>query len=256
MPPGVRLSLLLVLALLILPGMGWVPQAWGEARPVLLRPGTTGLTLVARTALATPGRLLDRLLGRQTGGPPLVALTFDDGPYPMYTPALLDLLRHHGARATFFLTGAGTRDHPELARQIAEEGHELANHTFSHRREADLTPSELESEVIATEREIERATGRQTRLFRPAGGGMSPAMLDTVGRLGYTTVLETVNPGDWWIRDPGELYRGSFRGRLRGGVVLMHSGSYGTLQALPTVLADLEAKGLRFVTVGDLMRAR
>ena len=256
MPPGVRLALLFVLALLILPGMARVPQAWEEARPVLLAPGTTGAALVVGTALATPGRLLDRLLGRETGGPPLVALTFDDGPYPMYTPALLDLLRRHGARATFFVTGAGVRDHPELARQIAEEGHELANHTFSHRREADLTPTELESEVIAAEREIELATGHRTRFFRPAGGGMSPSMLDTVGRLGYTTVLETVNAGDWWVRDPGELYRGSFRGRLRGGLVLMHSGSYGTLQALPTVLADLRAKGLRFVTMGDLARAR
>ena len=219
---------------------------------MVLPPGTTFQGLELRTTLGIPARLALRLVGRETAGPPRVALTFDDGPYPMYTPALLDLLRRHRARATFFLTGLATREYPDLARQVAREGHEVANHTFSHRREADLVKGRFRDEVLQAEEEILRVTGRRTRYFRPAGGRLSPEMRQTLGDLGYTTILWSVNTGDWWQRDPGALYRGVLRGRVRGGIVVMHSGSFGMLEALPTVLADLQRKGIRCVTVSEL----
>lgn len=250
------LPLSLVGALLILHAIEAFPQAMRTARPVVMPPSSTFLGLELAAAAGTPLELARTMLDLEPEGPPLVALTFDDGPYPMYTPALLDVLRRRGARATFFLTGASTRDHPELARQIADEGHELANHTYSHRRESELRPAELEAEILGAEREIRDATGITTRYFRPAGGALSPEMLATSGRLGYTTVMETVNTGDWWQREPGDLYRAALKGRVRGGIILMHTGSYGMLEALPTVLDELEKKGLRCVTVGDLLRTQ
>lgn len=250
------LPVLLVGALTILPAIELFPQALRNARPVVMTPSMGFQHLELAAALGAPGELLREALGTQLDGPPLVALTFDDGPYPLYTPALLDVLERRGARATFFVTGSAVRDQPELARQIAERGHELANHTFSHRREAQLGPGELAREILAAEREIRETTGFRTRLFRPAGGAYSPAMLATAGGLGYSTVRETVNTGDWWQREPGDLYRAALRGRVRGGIVLMHAGSYGMLEALPTVLDELDRKGLRCVTVSDLLRAQ
>lgn len=250
------LPLMLIGAFSILHAIEAFPQAFRTARPVVMPPSSTFLGMELDAALGAPLELVRSMLDLEPEGPPIVALTFDDGPYPMYTPALLDLLRRRGARATFFVTGASTRDHPELARQIADEGHELANHTWSHRRESELAPEELEAEILGAEREIEAATGVRTRYFRPAGGALSPEMLATAGRLGYTTVMETVNTGDWWQKEPADLYRAALRGRVRGGIILMHTGSYGMLEALPTVMDELERKGVRCVTVGDLLRAQ
>jgi peptidoglycan/xylan/chitin deacetylase (PgdA/CDA1 family) len=185
-----------------------------------------------------------------------VALTFDDGPYPLYTPLLLEVLRRHSVKATFFVTGQAVRQYPQLARQIAADGHELANHTFTHRRGSELSEAELAQEILDTEQALREVVGVVPSLFRPAGGNLSRAQQALVGRLGYTTVLYTVNPGDWWVRDPEEVSELTMSGRQEEGVILLHSGSMSTLRALPGVLARLRQRGLAPVTVGRLAQAR
>lgn len=181
-----------------------------------------------------------------------IALTFDDGPYPLYTPLLLDILKHYHVKATFFVVGIHVREYPQLARQIVADGHEIANHTNHHRRERDLSQQELMQEILDCEAAIQDVTGQRPRLFRPAGGFLTEAGIATVQKLGYTLCNATVNPGDWWQRDPDLLIRFSYRGRSREGVTLMHSGALGIVRAMPGYINALRAKGFDFVTVSEL----
>jgi peptidoglycan/xylan/chitin deacetylase (PgdA/CDA1 family) len=182
----------------------------------------------------------------------LIALTFDDGPYPLYTPLLLEILKHYQVKATFFVVGIHIREFPSLARQIVADGHEIANHTHRHRRERDLSQAELRDEILGCELAVSEVTGKRPRLFRPAGGFLSQEGIQTVQNLGYTMCNATVNPGDWWQRDPDLLIRFSYRGRSREGVTLMHSGALGIVRALPGYINALRAKGFEFVTVSQL----
>lgn len=184
----------------------------------------------------------------------LIALTFDDGPYPLYTPLLLEILKHYKVRATFFVVGIHVREFPSLTRQIVKDGHEIANHTNRHRRERDLSQEELRDEILGCELAVGEVTGQRPKLFRPAGGFLSPEGIQTVQNLGYTLCNATVNPGDWWQRDPDLLIRFSYRGRSREGVTLMHSGALGIVRALPGYINSLRAKGFDFVTVSELAR--
>ena len=182
----------------------------------------------------------------------LIALTFDDGPYPLYTPLLLEILKHYHVKATFFVVGIHVREFPALARQIVRDGHEIANHTMHHRRERDLSQTELRDEILGCELALGEVTGVHPRLFRPAGGFLTQDGIQTVQNLGYTMCNATVNPGDWWQRDPDLLIRFSYRGRSREGVTLMHSGALGIVRALPGYINALKAKGFEFVTVSEL----
>ncbi len=184
----------------------------------------------------------------------LIALTFDDGPYPLYTPLLLDILKHYKVKATFFVVGIHVKEFPALSRQIVADGHEIANHPNRHRRERDLSQEELRGEILGCEQAILEVTGQRPRCFRPAGGFLSDEGIQTVQNLGYTSCNATVNPGDWWQRDPEMLIRSSYRGRSREGVTLMHSGTLGIVRALPGYINALKAKGFEFVTLSELAR--
>lgn len=121
-------------------------------------------------------------------------------------------------------------------------GHEIANHTYTHRRERDLSPADFREELLKTEEAVEMATGDRPRCFRPAGGSVSETGLATVQQLGYTLCNATINPGDWWQRDPDILIHSSYRGRSREGVTLMHSGAMGTIKAMPGYINALKSR--------------
>lgn len=257
--PRWRLPLLSGLLLLVagLALAQTVPRYYENALSPFVRPDRPLGTREARAALQTPADMVNALMGRAPDDyrARLVAFTFDDGPYPMYTPLLLDTLERYQVRATFFLVGSKIREFPELARQVAAGGHELANHTDSHRRGAELGPDGLVQDILRCEASLVEKTGVRPHLFRPAGGFLAPPLLKRVQELGYTTVGDTVNPGDWWVSDPRKLLEGAFRGRNREGIVLLHTGSVDTVQMLPQLIGQLRAKGFRFVTVSQLAAA-
>ncbi len=107
-------------------------------------------------------------------------------------------------------------------------------------------------EILGCEQAILDVTGQRPRCFRPAGGFLTDEGVQTVQNLGYTSCNATVNPGDWWQRDPDMLIRSSYRGRSREGVTLMHSGALGIVRALPGYINALKAKGFEFVTLSEL----
>src|SRR3954471_15062973 len=138
------------------------------------------------------------------GGEHQVALTFDDGPDPKWTPQVLDILKARGVKAAFFLVGVNAEKYPDLVRRIVAEGHEIGNHSYYHPNLAICWPEHVRVELNATQLLIETITGRSTTLFRPPyAADTSPskitelAPLQLAQDLGYLVVLENIDPQDW-----------------------------------------------------------
>ncbi len=187
---------------------------------------------------------------------PLVALTFDDGPHPGYTPQILDVLRRAGAKATFFVVGEQAARYPELVRAIARDGHCLGNHTQHHRRLWRLSAQEVAAEVRACNVVLQAICGRPAKIFRPPGGRCDGTATEVIGSLGLVQTGWTLDTSDF--REPGEdyIFRYTTSRMKPGAVVLMHDGAYQSLRVLPSAITRLQRGGYRFVTVEDLLRDR
>jgi cellulose synthase/poly-beta-1,6-N-acetylglucosamine synthase-like glycosyltransferase/peptidoglycan/xylan/chitin deacetylase (PgdA/CDA1 family) len=195
-----------------------------------------------------------------------IALTFDDGPDPVWTPRVLDLLRQHGAKATFFVVGAEVNKHPELVRRMLAEGHEVGSHTFTH---ADLTSApdwRRDLEITLARNAIAGATGRQVTLFRPPYSSVSSGVtaadyvaMREVARTGHVAVLADLDTNDW--RRPGVeaiVKAATPPTPGDGAVVLMHDGGGDraqTLAALEILLPTLAEQGYQFRTVSAAIDA-
>ncbi|MDQ7804487.1 polysaccharide deacetylase family protein [Amycolatopsis sp. A133] len=171
-----------------------------------------------------------------------VALTFDDGPYPETTPALLAALGT--TRATFFLWGEHAAAHPDLVRAIAAAGHTIGNHTWTHPQLTTLTVAGIDQEVRRTQDLLTRLTGIRPALFRPPYGDTDPSVARTLAAHGLTEVLWSVDTRDWAGCSADEIVAAAGQAQP-GGTVLMHEGRPATLDAVPRILAALTARGLR-----------
>lgn len=150
---------------------------------------------------------------------PVLALTFDDGPHPQYTPQVLDLLQQYQAKATFFVVGQSAEQHPELIDRIKAEGHALGNHTYSHPVMPQLPGRQRRGEVRACGRLLR---DQSMRLFRPPWGAQTRASRFDLLRLGYRVVTWDVIVEDWLEQTPVGLARRIMDGAKPGGIVLLH----------------------------------
>ena len=172
-----------------------------------------------------------------------VGLTFDDGPYPATTTALLDALDAAGLRATMFNTGRNAAGDPGLARAQVDAGMWIANHSWSHPHMTGLSPEEMASEVSRTQDAIERATGVTPKLFRPPYGETDAALREVADRFGLTEVLWDVDPQDWNGASTEEIVAAA--ATLQDGqVILLHDNYQATIDAIPRIAADLAERGL------------
>ncbi len=183
---------------------------------------------------------------------PEVALTIDDGPHPMVTPLMLDILAREGVKATFFVVGQKCEQYPGLVRMIARAGHELANHAYSNRRLSVLPADEAWAEVAACQQIVERLTGQQMRYYRPPGGRCSPHGLRAVASLGYTVALWSRNTGDWRKPAPEVICHNATAGLMAGDIILMHQGEMCSVRALPQIIERTRAMGLEPVTLAQM----
>ena len=176
-----------------------------------------------------------------------VALTFDDGPQPTWTPKVLDLLRSTGVKATFCLVGTEAKQYPALVKRIVREGHTLCNHTWHHELDLGTKPeAEIRANLEATNREIRRAVpGAKIKYFRHPGGLWTAAAIKVARELGMNALGWDVDPLDW-KKPSAEAIRSRVINQARpGSIVLLHDGGgdrSATLAACPSILSELKRK--------------
>ncbi|MCS6775905.1 MAG: polysaccharide deacetylase family protein [Chloroherpetonaceae bacterium] len=184
----------------------------------------------------------------------VVALTFDDGPKPGLTETLLRVLRQEQVVATFFVIGRHVSDYPDLARQIVEAGHELANHSYTHSNLTRLSPEVIARELLQTQVAIQSATGRVPRFVRPPGGNWNPKVAQVARDWGLTPCMWTVDVYGSEVVGAQQVADAVLQQVRPGSIILMHNGKMSTLQALPTVIRELKRRGYGFVTVDTMAR--
>ena len=193
-----------------------------------------------------------------SGGDPasgMVALTFDAGSVDGPALTILDTLRAYNLRVTFFLTGQWVESYPAVARRVAEDGHELSNHTYFHPDLVNLSNDKILWELDYTNGIIERELGRTSKpWFRPPFGSRNQRVLDLARQLGYRSIYWTLDSGDWRTNATaaGVLYK-VLQNAGGGDIVVHHVAAYQTAEALPGIIDGLQAQGLRIVTVSELL---
>jgi peptidoglycan/xylan/chitin deacetylase (PgdA/CDA1 family) len=186
---------------------------------------------------------------------PYIAMTFDDGPSATLTPKLLDLLAARHIKATFFVIGENVAEHPEILARATREGHEIGNHSWSHPNFAKMSDERVRQQLWRTDTAIQSASGRRPILMRPPYGSITTREKRWIhNELGYDIILWDVDPYDW--KRPGSAV---VRNRILkethpGSIVLSHDIHPGTIEAMPSTLDALAAKGFKFVTVSELIR--
>jgi peptidoglycan/xylan/chitin deacetylase (PgdA/CDA1 family) len=200
---------------------------------------------------AVGGRLPVQLRQEDLDG---VAITFDDGPHPHGTPAVLEALREAGARATFFLAGEQVAQRPALVGEIVAAGHRVELHCHRHRNQLRLTPRQLLEDADRAVAAIEEASGQAVADYRPPYGIFSAAGLRAIRGRGWRPVLWSQWGRDWTRRaTPASIARKVTERSRAGDVLLLHDADYysapgswvRTAAALPTILEELEARGLK-----------
>ncbi|SFL67083.1 polysaccharide deacetylase family sporulation protein PdaB [Gracilibacillus orientalis] len=183
-----------------------------------------------------------------------VALTFDDGPHPKVTPQILDTLEEHDAKVTFFMLGTQVEYYPTLAKQVAEAGHEIGNHSFNHTDMTKVGQSEIKEEFKDTNELIKEATGMQPTTIRPPYGAYDQNLLTVSEELASTTILWSVDSLDWKSRDADSINKTVINNVDNGAIILMHDIHQPTADALSELLTNLENEGYDFVTVSELLQ--
>jgi peptidoglycan/xylan/chitin deacetylase (PgdA/CDA1 family)/glycosyltransferase involved in cell wall biosynthesis len=206
----------------------------------------------------------DRVVARESGSTHDVALTFDDGPSPRWTPRIAAVLRRLHAPATFFVVGSEVVRYPGVVRRLYGEGFEFGDHTFTHAYLTALPAWERNLEISSTQSALAGAAGVTTKLLRPPSSSTLRALtakdakaLAPFARRGYAIVLTELDTRDWERgRSVASIVDAGIPRGPRGGIVLMHDGGGDrsrTVAALPSIVERLRARGYRLVTVSDLL---
>ena len=185
---------------------------------------------------------------------PYIAMTFDDGPSAALTPKLLDLLAARHIKATFFVLGENVAEHPDIVARAAQEGHEIASHSWSHPNFAKMSLEGVRSQLQRTDDAIASAAGKRPTLFRPPYGSITAREKEWIhDQFGYDIILWDVDPNDWKRPGPAVVRNRILKETRPGSIVLSHDIHPGTVEAMPTTFDELEAKGFKFVTVSELI---
>ncbi|MGQ9523399.1 MAG: polysaccharide deacetylase family protein [Armatimonadota bacterium] len=190
----------------------------------------------------------------------LAALSFDDGPHPEFTPAILDVLDKHNVRATFFMVGSLVELYPEIAREVAERGHAIGNHTYTHPTSLELLPAwAISREIEKGAEAIERVTGQSPLLFRPPRGQLGPNAAAVLKTLRYKVVMWSVSADHHDASTPHEMAARVLARICPGMIVLLHDGStparWRDVVAAEIVIEALQQRGYKLVTVPELLQS-
>ena len=210
--------------------------------------------------MAPMGQWYGRTLACGVRGSKQIALTFDDGPNDPHTLKLLDVLAKHHVRATFFMIGRYVQQRPDVARAVAQAGHVIGNHTFTHPLLIFRSAAETRRQLIDCNKALEDALGARATLFRPPFGGRRPATFRIARELGLQPVMWNVTGYDW-NAPPAEIIEKKVVGQMRGGdVILLHDGGHRafgadraqTVIATENLIRRFKDEGYEFVTVEEM----
>ena len=198
----------------------------------------------------------------------MVALTFDDGPKAEFSLPVLDVLDQYGVKATFFVIGRDAEEEPDVILRMAEQGHEIGNHSYSHPQLERLSQKRIARELRKTNQVIQSIIGVSPTLFRAPGGGQGERVLREVRRQGLQAVAWTINTADYvtdsdefQVDEPGEEVASRMvslvsQGLCPGAIILFHNGGEPTVLALPRIIQLLKKRGYRCVTMSALLKER
>lgn len=179
-----------------------------------------------------------------------IALTFDDGPHPVYTDMLLDGLQKRNAKASFFVLGEHVEAYPEVVRRICDDGHLIGNHTYSHMQLKSTNREEYKQELRQTSELIQNVTGKEVIYVRPPYGCWDKAF---ESELNMFPVLWNIDPLDWQSSDADAIARKVLRNAKENAIILMHDNYESTVRAALQIVDTLQQQGYLFVTVDELL---
>lgn len=189
-------------------------------------------------------------LTRQESVEKKIAITFDDGPHPYYTPQLLDGLKERGVTATFFLTGEGAEQNPEIVRRMYEEGHLIGNHTYSHLQLNESNGERFKQELIRTNEILAEITGEEVQYVRPPYGSWNRQFEK---ELNMIPVLWTIDPLDWCSNNAACIAQKVCAKAEENAIILMHDQYKTSVTAALEIIDTLIAQGYEFVTVEEIL---
>lgn len=169
-----------------------------------------------------------------------------------YLPAMLDALDRHDVKITFFLGGTWVKEHPELAKELARRGHELANHSYSHPHPNSLSREANIAQIERTENLVAELTGLKTKLYAPPYGEFNNTVLAAADELGYTTILWSIDTIDW-RQPPAEKIISKVTGKLHNGAIILIHPTAPTAQALPELIFRIKDKGFTIMPVSAIL---
>ncbi len=234
----------IVVVLLLLMGTVWSAGKEPEAVQTI---GNKAARLVAGEGML---RLMEQELMEQSQAHPEVALTFDDGPSPKYTPLLLDGLKERNVRATFFLLGKNVKENQELVQRMQAEGHLLGNHTYNHVQLNKIPETTARQEILKTNNEIYEATGKYPEYMRPPYGAWKKNMELCVEMLPVFWDIDTL---DWKSQNVDAILKTAGEEPEDGSIILMHDEYQTSVEAALLLIDRLKEKGYEFVTVDELI---
>ncbi len=249
--PGLTLRILAGIAALLL-GVTYVQAA---DTPVT-RPATTIGATSSTNSTATGN--LDLYAGKKfTRGlktEKKIALTFDDGPHPKYTPQVLKILKEENVTATFFWLGSMVKNNPETAQMVTDGGYEIGTHSWDHPKLQGRTTEFVRKQILDTQDLVQQMTGKRPRLFRPPYGATGVAVNEICKQDGLVICLWTVDTLDWNQRRPTEkVVDAAIHETGNGSVILMHDIQPRTVAHLSEIIHGLKERGFTFVTMGELI---
>lgn len=181
---------------------------------------------------------------------PRIALTFDDGPSPAWTPVLLDGLKERGVKATFFLIGENAEKNPEIVKRMKEEGHLIGNHTYHHVELTKVSENEARAELADTSAVIASITGKEPEYMRPPFGAWQRKLEQEIQML---PVLWTIDPLDWTTENQDEIVNKVVTEAEENDIILLHDCYKSSVEAGLRIVDILQEEGFVFVTVDELL---
>ncbi len=182
--------------------------------------------------------------------PKKIALTFDDGPHPVYTPELLDGLKERGVQATFFVTGKNAEMYPEIIRRMSEEGHLIGNHTYSHLQLTSGNHEAFRQELLQTNEILSGITGEEVLYVRPPYGSWDKRFETELNML---PVLWSIDPLDWCTADADRIVRTILSEAEENSIILLHDEYQSSVEAALRVVDELTEQGYVFVTAEEIL---